>query len=170
MSVGTKCKKFEHMSGWSWGGNLVYLDIVHGIWSPEGFKDRTRPLPGHELGHTGVGEKHLKELGEVVLEGSGSIFRKRGKGHGSAKAPSFEEVEFWFLSSSKPSTPLVTLEHGDLWRFHCSVLGKSCSLPKLAGFVGCTPPSVHTHCQPARCWTQAGGEVDQVTNFHSDSC
>lgn len=41
-----------------------------------------------------VGEKHLKELGEVVLEGSGSLSRTRGKGHGSAKAPSFEEVEF----------------------------------------------------------------------------
>lgn len=41
-----------------------------------------------------AGEKHLKELGEVVLEGSGSISRTRGKGHGSAKAPSFEEVEF----------------------------------------------------------------------------
>lgn len=41
-----------------------------------------------------VGEKHLKELGEVVPQGSGSISRTRGKGHGSAKAPSFEEIEF----------------------------------------------------------------------------
>lgn len=38
------------------------------------------------------------------------------------------------------------------------------------GFVGCSTPGVHTHCQPARRWTEAGGEVDRVTNFHSDSC
>lgn len=41
-----------------------------------------------------VGEKHVKELGEMVPEGSGSISRTRGKVHSSAKAPSFEEVEF----------------------------------------------------------------------------
>lgn len=47
---------------------------------------------------------------------------------------------------------------------------KILSFPKFDAFVGCTPPHVHTHCQPARCWTEAEGEADQVTNFHSDSC
>ena len=37
-------------------------------------------------------EKHLEEFGQVVLEGPGSIPKARGRGHGSARAPSFEEA------------------------------------------------------------------------------
>lgn len=129
-------------------------------------------LPGGERDRGRDGEKQPTEFGQAVLEGSGNVPKPRGRGLGEGCKLCGHQAAASCLPQN-PLRPLGTLDHGEL----CAAVPppqqrarKPVSFSKHPGVVGCTTPSVHTHCQPAGCQTEAVGEVDQVTNFHSDSC
>lgn len=132
----------------------------------KGFQERDKTAARRWAGT----EKHLQEFGQAVVGRRGSTPQRTAWLGTVHKLSRSKAATFCLPQNSKPRILRPGKLCTGLSHFHGSIPRKCCHSPTHAGLAGRTAPSAHTHCQPARCWTEAVGEDDQETNFHSDSC